>query len=153
MQEWKKCLTWLSPYCFLCYLQQNIILILQLVPSRLLQMPVLFFFFNAIIFIESFFSKRKGHMYTCGWFMLMYGRNQHNIVEQISCNEKFKKESYLWKYLLYIKFKEVQSSKKGNAKECLNYRIRLWNLINSNMLTHQKKSFILYSFLELLFVC
>jgi len=54
--------------------------------------------------------------------MLMYGRNQHNIVEQISSNEKLKKESYLWKYLLYIKFKEVQSSKKGHAKECSNYR-------------------------------
>ena len=26
------------------------------------------------------------HMYTCGWFMLMYGRNQHNIVQQLSFN-------------------------------------------------------------------
>ena len=27
-------------------------------------------------------------MYTCGWFMLMYGRNQHNIVKQLSTNKK-----------------------------------------------------------------
>ena len=26
------------------------------------------------------------HMYTYGWFMLMYGRNQHNIVKQLSSN-------------------------------------------------------------------
>ena len=25
-------------------------------------------------------------MYTCGWFVLMYGRGQHNIVEQLSSN-------------------------------------------------------------------
>ena len=25
-------------------------------------------------------SRGRGHMYTYGWFMLMYGRNQHNIV-------------------------------------------------------------------------
>ena len=28
----------------------------------------------------------RGHMYTYGWFMLMYGRNQHNIVKQLSFN-------------------------------------------------------------------
>ena len=26
---------------------------------------------------------RRGYMYTCGWFMLMYGRNQYNIVKQL----------------------------------------------------------------------
>ena len=31
-------------------------------------------------------SRRKGNMYTYGWFMLMYGRNQHNIVRQFSIN-------------------------------------------------------------------
>ena len=25
-------------------------------------------------------SSGRGHIYTYGWFMLMYGRNQHNIV-------------------------------------------------------------------------
>ena len=25
-------------------------------------------------------------MYTCDWFLLMYGRNQHNIVKQLSSN-------------------------------------------------------------------
>ena len=29
-------------------------------------------------------SRGRGHMYTFGWFMLMYGRNQHNIVKQLS---------------------------------------------------------------------
>ena len=30
--------------------------------------------------------KREGHMYTYVWFMLLYGRNQHNIVKQLSFN-------------------------------------------------------------------
>ena len=30
--------------------------------------------------------KTKEHMYTCGWFMLMCGRNQYNIVKQLSSN-------------------------------------------------------------------
>ena len=30
-------------------------------------------------------------MDTCGKFMLMYGRNQHNIVKQLSSNYNFKK--------------------------------------------------------------
>ena len=34
-------------------------------------------------------SRWRGHMNTCGWFMLIYGRNQHNIVKQISCNKIF----------------------------------------------------------------
>ena len=29
----------------------------------------------------------KGHMYTYGWFMLLYGRNQHSIVKQLSYNK------------------------------------------------------------------
>ena len=29
-------------------------------------------------------SGGKGHMYTYGWFMLMFSRNQHNIVKQLS---------------------------------------------------------------------
>ena len=28
----------------------------------------------------------RGHMYTYGWFMLIYGRNQHNIIKQLSSN-------------------------------------------------------------------
>ena len=31
-------------------------------------------------------SGGRGHMYTCGWFMLMCGRNQHNIIKQLSSN-------------------------------------------------------------------
>ena len=27
-----------------------------------------------------------GHVYTCGWFLLMYGTDQHNIVEQLFSN-------------------------------------------------------------------
>ena len=33
-------------------------------------------------------SRGRGHVYTCGWFMLMYGRNQHSIVKQLSSNKK-----------------------------------------------------------------
>ena len=28
----------------------------------------------------------RGHMYTCGWLMLLYGRNQHKILKQLSSN-------------------------------------------------------------------
>ena len=27
-----------------------------------------------------------GHMYTGGWFMLMYGKNHHNIIKQLFSN-------------------------------------------------------------------
>ena len=30
------------------------------------------------------------HVYACGWFMLIYGRNQHNIVKQLSTSRKIK---------------------------------------------------------------
>ena len=36
-------------------------------------------------------SGGKGHMPTYCWFTLFCGRNQHNIVEQLSSNLKFKK--------------------------------------------------------------
>jgi len=29
-------------------------------------------------------SGRRGHMYTCGQFMLVYGRYHHNIVKELS---------------------------------------------------------------------
>ena len=37
-------------------------------------------------------------MYTCDWFMLMYGRNQHNIVKQLPSNKNFFKNAmeYCW---------------------------------------------------------
>ena len=28
----------------------------------------------------------KGHVHAYGWFMLMYGRNQHTIIKQFSSN-------------------------------------------------------------------
>ena len=31
-------------------------------------------------------SRGRGHMYTNDWFMLLYGRSQHNIVKQLSSN-------------------------------------------------------------------
>ena len=37
----------------------------------------------------------RGHMYAYGWFMLMYGRNQHNTVRQLSSNNFFL--NYQWK--------------------------------------------------------
>ena len=36
-------------------------------------------------------SRGRGHMYTYGWFMLMFGRNQQNSVKQLSFNNTFKK--------------------------------------------------------------
>ena len=33
-------------------------------------------------------SGGRGHMYTCGWFMLMCSRGQHRIVKQLSSNKK-----------------------------------------------------------------
>ena len=33
-------------------------------------------------------SGGSGQMYTCGWFMLMYSRNQHNVVKQLSSKTK-----------------------------------------------------------------
>ena len=32
-------------------------------------------------------SRGRGHMYTFGWFMLMYGRDQYNTVKQLASNE------------------------------------------------------------------
>ena len=40
-------------------------------------------------------SRWKGHMYACGWFMLIYGRNQHNIIKQLSFNKKNLKNQLL----------------------------------------------------------
>ena len=31
-------------------------------------------------------KKPDTHVYTYGWFMLIHGRNQQNIVKQLSCN-------------------------------------------------------------------
>ena len=31
-------------------------------------------------------SRERGHMYTYGWFVLIYGRNKHNTVKQLSFN-------------------------------------------------------------------
>ena len=58
-------------------------------------------------------SGERGHMYTCDWFMLMYGRNQHNVVKLLSSNLKncFKKKWVLllwlpsfslWGYVVYL---------------------------------------------------
>ena len=37
-------------------------------------------------------SRERGCIYTYGWFMLMFGRNQHNSVKQLSFNWIIKKE-------------------------------------------------------------
>ena len=36
--------------------------------------------------------KRKG-IYSYDWFMMLYGRNQHNIVKQLASNLKEKKNN------------------------------------------------------------
>ena len=35
-------------------------------------------------------SRGRGHMYAYGWFILMYGRNQHNIIKQLKNNKENK---------------------------------------------------------------
>ena len=40
-------------------------------------------------------SRRKGYMYTYGWFMLLYGGNQHKFVKQLSSTKIF----FKWKAL------------------------------------------------------
>ena len=37
--------------------------------------------------------KGKGHMYTYDWFTLLYGRNQYDIVKQLSSNQKKKQKN------------------------------------------------------------
>ena len=34
-------------------------------------------------------SRGRGHTYPCGWLMLTYDRNRHNIVKQLSSNKFF----------------------------------------------------------------
>ena len=36
-------------------------------------------------------SEERGHVYAYGWFMLMYGRDQHKILKPLSSNWKKKK--------------------------------------------------------------
>ena len=39
-------------------------------------------------------SKRRGYMYTYGWFMLKFDKKQQNSVKQLSFNKKNKKKKY-----------------------------------------------------------
>lgn len=51
-------------------------------------------------------SRERGYMYTYAWFMLLYGRHQHNTVKQLSpnlkkgkkgnCKARKLKNKYLW---------------------------------------------------------
>ena len=53
-------------------------------------------------------SGREGNMYTCGRFMLMYGKNHHNIVKNhspikiIFKKRKKEKKSYWWHHRLSL---------------------------------------------------
>ena len=38
-----------------------------------------------------------GHMFICGWFMLMYSRNHHNTVNQLSSKNKYINETIFFK--------------------------------------------------------
>ena len=51
----------------------------------------------------------SGHVYTYGWFMLMYGRNQHNIVKQLSSN---------WKINKFIKKKKKTNKLLDTESQC-----------------------------------
>ena len=57
-------------------------------------------------------SKGRGHMYTYGWFMLMYGRNHHNIVIilQLKIKKIVTKSPYLLDNCTAIKCSEVDVS-------------------------------------------
>ena len=37
-------------------------------------------------------ARARSYMNTCGWFMLIYGRNQYNIVKQLSSKKNLKKK-------------------------------------------------------------
>ena len=56
-------------------------------------------------------SRGRGHMYTYGWFMLMYGRNQHKIIKQLSSikNKMKRKQTRDWEK---IKTDETRDWKK-----------------------------------------
>ena len=70
--------------------------------------------------------KREGHMYTCDWFMLMYGRNQHNIVKQLNSklktsknktmNKKGKHEICSQKIIAIVKLKQNLKIKTKKLK-------------------------------------
>ena len=48
-------------------------------------------------------SKRRGYMYTYGWFMLMFDRKQQNSVKKLSFNKKWiKKNNRQSRYLLLL---------------------------------------------------
>jgi len=47
--------------------------------------------------------RRQGPLYTCGWFMLMYGRNQYNLVKQLSSNKKNEKQREMFK-VMYVHY-------------------------------------------------
>ena len=46
------------------------------------------------VVVEGGISGGRGHMYSCDWFTLIYGRNHHNVVKQLSSikNKERKKE-------------------------------------------------------------
>ena len=49
-------------------------------------------------------SRGRGHVYNYGWFMLMYGRNQHKKVSQVLCkkNKKGFGQTVKKKYIYFI---------------------------------------------------
>ena len=69
-------------------------------------------------------SGGRGHLCTCGWFMLLCGRGQHNIVEQLSSLKK--------KKLTHLKKTAVHRHKWAGGGNCLNGYYRgnwlKWNI-------------------------
>ena len=58
---------------------------------------------NASTLLKNKKKKKRGHMYTCVWFMLLSDRGQYNVVEQLSSQQqqqqqkkKVKKENYIY---------------------------------------------------------
>ena len=63
-----------------------------------------------------------GDMYACGWFLLMYGRNQHNTVENYpSVKNKLYIYIYCWGK---AKFKNYIENKDANLSVVLENRLK-----------------------------
>ena len=86
-------------------------------------------------------SERRGYMYTCDWFMLMYGRSQHSIVKQLSSNlkkRKKKKKNITWCIFENRLHTYWDCKTKENGRECLGYSLR-WLLLAVVSKVHEEK--------------
>ena len=69
-------------------------------------------------------SGERGHMYTCGWFMLIYSRNLYSIVKQLSSNKK-KKTVNLKKF--FFVFGKLTCIALYNMRQSTLINLKFWN--------------------------